>query len=78
MGEKTVLIDNKATVLRYDAAMLIRKLADGLAQGKVVTENGEVAVGGEVKLECKGKFKPKGDGSKGSIKIELSWFVPNA
>jgi amphi-Trp domain-containing protein len=78
MGEKTVLIDTKDTVLRYDAAMLLKKLADELAQGKLVTANGDVAVGGEVKLECKGKFKPKEGGSKGLIKVELSWFVPGA
>jgi len=29
-------------------------------------------------MECKGKIKPKAEGSKGSIKIELSWCVPNA
>ncbi|MFP5220824.1 MAG: amphi-Trp domain-containing protein [Acidobacteriota bacterium] len=78
MGEKTVLMDVEETVLRYDAAVMLRKLADGLAQGKLVTPDGEVEVGGQVNVECKGKMKPKDDGQKGSIKIELSWLTPTA
>lgn len=78
MGEKTVLMDVEATVLRYDAAVMLRKLADDLAQGKLTTSGGDVEIGGEITLECKGKIKPKAGGSKGSIKIELSWYAPTA
>jgi len=78
MSDKIVLMDMKDTVLRYDAAVLLRKLADDLARGKIVTENGEVEIGGQLKVECKGKYKPKAGGSKGSIEIELSWYLPNA
>lgn len=78
MSEKTVLMDVKDTVLRYDAAVMLRKLADDLAQGKIVTETGDVAVGPMLKLECKGKTKPKLEGNKGSLKIELAWFEPKA
>lgn len=78
MGEKTILMDVEDTVLRYDAAVMLRKLADDLAQGKLVTSDGDVEVGGQIKMECKGKLKPKDKGSKGSIKIELSWYAPNS
>ena len=78
MSEKTVLLDMKDTVLRYDAAVLLRKLADDLAQGKIVTDNGDVEIGAQLKIECKGKSKPKADGTKGSIEIEISWYTPNA
>jgi len=78
MGEKTVLMDVEETVLRYDAAVMLRKLADDLAQGKLVTPEGEVEVGGQIEVECKGKIKAKENGQKGSIKIELSWYVPTA
>ena len=78
MGEKTVLMDVEETVLRYDAAVLLRKLADDLAQGKLVTPDGAVEIGGKLKMACKGKLKPKDDGTKGSIEIKLSWCVPKA
>ncbi len=73
MSEKTVLMDIEESMLRYDAAVLLRKLADDLAQGRLVTTEGEVEIGEQIDIECKGKTKPKDDGSKGSIKIELSW-----
>lgn len=75
MGEKTVLMDVKETVLRYDAAVILRKIADDLAQGKFQTASGDVAVGDQIKLEVKGKMKPKMDVEKGSIEIELSWLA---
>lgn len=78
MGAKRVFKEVKETVLRYDAAMLLRDLADELAQGKIATDEGDLEVGGELKIECKGKFKPKENGAKGTIKIELSWCAPNA
>ncbi len=76
MGEKSVLMDVKETVLRYDAAVMLRCLADSLAQGAIETDSGDVEIGEMLKVECKGKLKPKEDGVKGSIKIELSWHVP--
>lgn len=78
MSEKTVLMSLKDTVLRYDAAVLLRKIADDLAQGKIGTENGGVEIGDQLKIECKGKVKPKADGSKGSLEIEISWYQPTA
>jgi len=78
MGEKTVLMDVKESMLRYDAAVMLRKLADDMAQGKIPTDSGDVEVGGNLKVECKGKYKPKAEGTKASIKIELSWCAPNA
>jgi amphi-Trp domain-containing protein len=77
MSEKHVLMDIKESVLRYDAAVLLRKLADGLAQGTIVTDNGNVEIGEWLKIECKGKAKEKTGGSKGSIEIKVSWFTPN-
>lgn len=76
MGEKTVLMDVKETMLRYDAAVMLRNLADDLAQGKIATNGGDVEIGGILKVECKGKRKA--EGAKASIKIELSWHAPNA
>jgi amphi-Trp domain-containing protein len=78
MSEKTVLMDMKESVLRYDAAVLLRKIADDLAQGMIVTDNGSVEIGDQLKLECKGKVKPKAGGSKGTIEIEISWYQPTA
>ncbi|WP_243363460.1 amphi-Trp domain-containing protein [Fundidesulfovibrio terrae] len=78
MGEKTVLMDVKETMLRYDAAVMLRNLADDLAQGKIATSGGDVEIGGTLKVECKGKRKPKAEGAKASIKIELSWHAPDA
>ena len=78
MSEKTVLLDVKETMLRYDAAVMLRELADKLAQGVLPTDEGDIEIGGELKVECKGKIKPKEEKSKGSIKIELSWCMPNA
>jgi amphi-Trp domain-containing protein len=78
MGEKTILMDVEETVLRYDAAVMLKKLAEDLAQGKLATPDGDVEVGGQITIECKGKLKPKMEGAKGSIKIELSWYAPNA
>ena len=73
MGDKRILMDIEDTVLRYDAAVMLRKLADDLAQGKLSTPEGDVEVGAQLKVECKGKMKAKDDGTKGSIEIELSW-----
>lgn len=73
MSEKTVLVDIKETMLRYDAAVMLRELADALAQGKFAGQAGDTPVGENLKVEIKGKVKPKTDGAKGSIKIELSW-----
>jgi amphi-Trp domain-containing protein len=78
MGEKTVLMDVKETMLRYDVAVMLRNLADDLAQGRITAAEGDVEVGGTLKVECKGKSKPKEDGTKTSIKIELSWCGPSA
>lgn len=77
MSEKTILMNIKESVLRYDAAVLLRKLADDLAQGTIVTDNGNVEIGDWLKMECKGKAKPKAGGSKGSIEIKVSWYTPN-
>ncbi len=77
MSEKMVFLDVKDTVLRYDAAIMLRQLADNLAHGVVSTDSGDVEIGGELEVECKGKLKPKESGSKGSIKIELSWCASN-
>ena len=74
MGEKVVIMDIEESVLRYDAAVMLRKLADGLAQGRLDTPDGEVEVGALLKMACKGRLKAKDDGSKGSIKIEMSWL----
>ena len=76
MGEKTVLMDVEETLLRYDAAVMLRKLADELAQGRLACESGQVEVGPQVKLEAKGKVKSKEEGSKASLKIELCWRIP--
>ncbi len=76
MGEKTVLMDIEEKMLRYDAAVLLRKLADDLAQGCVTAQEGTVAVGDTVKVECKGKLKAKDGGTKGCLEIELSWVTP--
>lgn len=46
MSEKIVLMDAKNTVLRYDAAVMLRKLADDLARGRIVTGKGIVETGG--------------------------------
>ena len=73
MGEKIVLMDIEETMLRYDAAVALRELADALAQGCIPGPGGDVAVGSQVKIEMEGKVKPKDGGSKGSIKVELSW-----
>ena len=73
MSEKTVFLNVEDTMLRYDAAVLLRKLADSLAQGGFPAEGGCVAVGNEVKVECKGKLKAKEGGCKGSLKVEIAW-----
>lgn len=77
MGEKTVLMDVEETVLRYDAAVMLRKLADELAQGRLSCESGQVEVGPSVEIEAKGKIKAKEGGSKGSLKIEINWRTPS-
>jgi len=73
MNEKTVLFDTKETMLRYDAAVILRELADALARGKFAGQAGDTPVGEHLKVEIKGKVKPKPEGAKGEIKIELSW-----
>ncbi|GFK96123.1 hypothetical protein NNJEOMEG_03998 [Fundidesulfovibrio magnetotacticus] len=73
MSDKTVLLDVEETMLRYDAAVALRKLADDLAQGTLPSAEGGVAVGETLKVEMKGKVKPKDAGVKGSLKVELSW-----
>ena len=73
MSEKIMLLDKKETVLRYDAATLLRQLGDELASGKLCSESGEVAVGDEIKLKVKAKQKAKAEGSKCSLELELNW-----
>jgi amphi-Trp domain-containing protein len=76
MGEKIVLLDKDETVLRYDAATILRQLGDELAKGKICAESGEVAVGDQIKLKMKGKQKIKDEGGKCSLELELSWVTP--
>ena len=78
MKEKMVLMDVEGTFLRDEVAVMLKKLVDDVALGKLTTADGEVPISGQLRMDCKGKFKPKGEGSKGSITIELSWFVPNS
>jgi len=78
MSEKTAFLNIEEKMLRYDAAVLLRQLAESMAQGGFPAEGGCIAVGKNVKVECKGKLKAKDGGGKGSLKVEISWNTPAA
>ena len=80
MSSKTDLYESKDVKLRYDAAVLLHRIADGLADGTlhIKDEAGSVciAVSDELKVELKVEEKVKSEGVKRCVEIELSWTEP--
>ncbi len=78
MSKKSVLYECEGTKLRYDVAVALRKIADGLAQGTLELPQSlggvVVPVGSEVNFEIEIKEKAKETAVKRSIEIELEWY----
>lgn len=75
MSEKKKLFDIEETRLAYDAAMVLRQVADALSQGRGVVCGQEIVldVPAEVEVSACGKCKEKDGGSKCKIEVEISW-----
>lgn len=81
MSDKAELYDCKGEVMTYDAAVMLRKLADGLAQGKIEMACEKcgalcVDVPGMADIELSVKEKAKSGGLKRKLEIELQWKIP--
>lgn len=78
MSEKKKLFDIEETRLAYDAAVLLRQVADALVQGKCEMDGQEIvlAAPSRVEVSASGKCKEKDGGTKCKIEVEISWFSP--
>jgi amphi-Trp domain-containing protein len=78
MSKKTVLYEIEESMVSFDAATLLRKLGDQMAQGAVEFDgqSGPVAmeVPGQVNVEVEAKEKLKSKGTKHSLDISLEWI----
>ncbi len=82
MSGKSVLYESEGNVLTYDAGVLLRRIADGLCQGKIELAGGEsgtvsIPLANDVAMEIKIKDKAKDSGSKRVMEIEMKWLVVN-
>ncbi len=80
MSMKTKLFDIEETRLSYDAAVLLRQVAEALIQGRGEVAGEEIALAApaEVKVSASGKCKEKDGGTKCKVEVEISWFSPAA
>jgi len=80
MSEKKKLFDIDETRLTYDAAVLLRQVADALAQGCGLVGENQIALTAPARVEvsASGKCKEKDGGTKCKIEVEISWFSPAA
>ncbi len=79
MGSKTVLMDSKEEKLRYNVAVALRQIADGLAKGKLALPEGVVIpVADVVVMELEIKKKAKDVVAKYTVGIELTWIEGEA
>lgn len=80
MGEKTKHFTMKETSLTYDVAVLLRKLADAMAQKKFECDCQEppisIQLPNQVNVECELKEKVKDAGSKFKLELEVTWSKP--
>ncbi len=82
MSEKNVLYESEGTALTYDAGVLLRRIADGLCQGKIELDGTEseavsIPLANEVAMEIKIKDKTKDSGTKRVMEIEMKWLLAN-
>ncbi|MGE4558070.1 MAG: amphi-Trp domain-containing protein [Desulfovibrionaceae bacterium] len=79
MSKKTVLFEAEEKKLCYDAAVLLRKLGDQLAQGylEFPGQSGAVRIDApkDVMIEIDAKEKVKSKGTKFGLEISLEWYT---
>lgn len=78
MSSKNVLYESKDMRLRYDVAVALHRIADGIADGTIHIKDdyGSVcmAVDDKVKFEVEIEEKVKSEGIKRSIELEIEWY----
>jgi amphi-Trp domain-containing protein len=82
MGSKSNSMKQEEVRLAYDAGVLLKQIADGLALQKFECQSKDgtfvIEVPNQIKVKFSVKEKLKKDGTKTKVKVEMGWFTPQA